>query len=237
MGAYDLGPVHPFHVESILAPGKLVLSLEGELDIGGLEELNAHVRRAARRRIERVVLDLRALTFIDGSGVRAVVGAARGLGERAVVYPGPPRVHRVFELTGTVTAVPFTAPPGPRGVDGTPERNVEFVRRLWEAFRTGGADAMARLIPSDAEWRPSIASGRVLRGPDELRSFWAAQQQGATIRVTEFRAVGNDVLVRSEYTSADQTRKVVWSLYQFREMVLLRAETYNSEREALAHAA
>ena len=213
------------------------MSLEGELDIAGLEDLNAHVRRAARRRIERVVLDLRALSFIDGSGVRAVIGASRRIGERLVVYPGPPRVHRVFELTGAATAVPFTVPPRPRPVDGTPERNVEFVRRLWEAFRTGGADAMACLVPREAEWRPSVASGRVLRGSDELRSFWAAQQLGPAIRVTEFRAVGNDVLVRSEYSEVTGPLKVVWSLYRFCDLVLLRAETYDSEREALAHVA
>ena len=45
------------------------------------------------------------------------------------------------------------------------------------------------------------------------------------------------MLVRCEYPLANGTTKVVWSLYQFSERVLQRAETYESEREALAHAA
>lgn len=233
----DLGPAQLFHVESIVWRERVVLSLHGELDIAALPELDVQIERAAVQSTARVVLDLRGLTFIDGTGVRAVLGAALLLGQRLTVYPGPPAVHRVFELTDATDVLPFTRAPGPRAIAGECAPNVEFVRRLWRAFCTGGAEAMARLVSSDVEWRPSVAGGRVLRGREELRSFWAARRVSPAVRVTEFRPVGENVLVRCEYPLANGTTKVVWSLYQFSERVLQRAETYESEREALAHAA
>jgi anti-anti-sigma factor len=232
----DLRPARLFDVESIVWRERVVISLRGELDIAGVPQLDGEIERAAMQSSGPVVLDLRGLDFIDGTGVRAVLGAALLLGPRLTVYPGPPRVHRVFELTEATDVLPFTCAPGPRTIAGERTPNVEFVRRLWHAFRTGGADAMARLVSSDVEWRPSVAGDRVLRGPDELRSFWAARRVSAAVRVTEFRPVGDDVLVRCEYPLANGATKVVWSLYQFSETVLQRAETYASEREALAHA-
>jgi anti-anti-sigma factor len=237
MADHELGPIRLLHVESIRAHELVVLSLEGELDIAGLEDLTVHVEAAATQPVAHVVIDLRALSFIDGTGVRAIVSAATLIGERVVVYPGPARVQRVFELTGSLRALPFTAPPAPHAIPDERESNLEFVRRLWHAFRTGGADAMVRLVPNEVQWRPSVAGGRVLNGREELRSFWAARPIGAAVRVTEFRAIGEDVLVRCEYPRLNGTLKVVWSLYHFSEMVLRRAETYETEREALAHAA
>jgi hypothetical protein len=87
-------------------------------------------------------------------------------------------------LTRSLRALPFTAPPAPYAIPHGRESNLDFVRRLWHTFRTGGADAMARLVPDDVQWRPSVAGGRVLRGREELRSFWAARPVGAAVRVT-----------------------------------------------------
>jgi anti-sigma B factor antagonist len=233
----ELGPTRLFHVESIRVDDRVVLSLEGELDIAGIEELTTHVEQAYASPSPHVLIDLRALTFIDGTGVRAIVGAVLLLGDRTVIHAGPPRVHRVFELTGAARALPFIDPPTPHPIENERQSNLDFVRRLWHAFSTGGADAMARLVPEDVEWRPSVAGGRVLRGREELRRFWAGRPVGAAVRVTEFRALGDAVLVRCEYPRMNGTLKVVWSLYHFSEMLLRRAETYETESEALAHAA
>ena len=54
---------------------------------------------------------------------------------------------------------------------GSPESNVEFVPRLWQAFESGGAEAMIKLVPREVEWRPSTSGGRVFRGPGELLEF------------------------------------------------------------------
>jgi hypothetical protein len=49
--------------------------------------------------------------------------------------------------------------------------------------------------------------------------------------------VGDDVLVRSESVLDDGTVKVLWSLYEFSNLTLIRAQSFQGEREALAHAA
>jgi anti-anti-sigma factor len=59
-----------------------------------------------------VVLDLSDVTFIDSSGIHAVVIAAKRCAEenvRFVILPGPPHVHRVFEICQLTTQLPFAA--------------------------------------------------------------------------------------------------------------------------------
>ena len=56
------------------------------------------------------MLDLSRLAFIDSSGVHATVELARrsiAQNVRLVIIPGPPGVHRVFELTGLAGQLPF----------------------------------------------------------------------------------------------------------------------------------
>jgi len=49
---------------------------------------------------------------------------------------------------------------------------VAQVRDLWDAWAVGGLEALLSHVDDDAEWEP-YATGRVLRGSDELRAFWA----------------------------------------------------------------
>ena len=55
-------------------------------------------------------LDLSRLTFIDSTGIRAVL-AARGLcaacGCEFMLIPGPTPVQRVFEVSGLIDHLPF----------------------------------------------------------------------------------------------------------------------------------
>ena len=60
--------------------------------------------------VDRVVLDLSALSFIDSVGMSVVSRFAYDLQVRAIplrIIPAPPAVHRVFELTGVADALPF----------------------------------------------------------------------------------------------------------------------------------
>ena len=70
-------------------------------------ELRTKLREAeARSRL--VVLDLRALAFIDAAGVHAIVEAgirARQADRRLLLLRGPANVDRVFYLTGSTDAV------------------------------------------------------------------------------------------------------------------------------------
>ena len=74
----------------------------GELDIATTPILERTLRRAAGR-ARLVVLDLRALAFMDGAGVHAIVNAgirAQRAGRRLVLVRGSSCVDRVFALTG-----------------------------------------------------------------------------------------------------------------------------------------
>ena len=60
--------------------------------------------------VDRVVLDLSALSFIDSVGLGVVIRFAQDLEARVIplrIIPAPLAVHRVFELTGVADALPF----------------------------------------------------------------------------------------------------------------------------------
>jgi anti-anti-sigma factor len=76
------------------------VQVTGELDIETTPQLERTLREP---RAQLVVLDLRELAFMDSSGVHAIVNAsarARQVGHRLVLLRGPPRVDRIFGLTG-----------------------------------------------------------------------------------------------------------------------------------------
>jgi anti-anti-sigma factor len=81
-----------------------VIALTGELDVATVEAFNAAVERAVSDGVAAVVADLTQVTFIDSSGLAAMLGALRSLdhaGARLVIACANPTVLRVFEITGT----------------------------------------------------------------------------------------------------------------------------------------
>jgi anti-sigma B factor antagonist len=82
----------------------------GELDLATTSVLKSTLDELFDAGLPHIVLDLQELTFIDSTGLRMVVRAKRTARERDVrldLLPGPPDVHRLFEITGT--DVLFTA--------------------------------------------------------------------------------------------------------------------------------
>ena len=72
----------------------------GELDIATAPQLEQTLGQAEAR-CQRVVLDLRQLTFIDSSGVHVILNAgvrANAAGRRLVLVRGPSHIDRVFDL-------------------------------------------------------------------------------------------------------------------------------------------
>jgi anti-anti-sigma factor len=81
------------------------VQVTGELDIETSPQLERTLREPSSH---LVVLDLRELAFMDSSGVHTIVNAsarARQLGRRLVLLRGPPRVDRVFALTGSAADI------------------------------------------------------------------------------------------------------------------------------------
>ncbi|HEY2635988.1 MAG TPA: STAS domain-containing protein [Solirubrobacteraceae bacterium] len=91
--------------------GALVVAPSGDLDIGTAPELAGALAGAAG---DDVVVDLRAVAFIDSSGVAGVLEARRRAqesGGRLRVVEGPPEVQRVLELVSLDRTLEWTEPP------------------------------------------------------------------------------------------------------------------------------
>lgn len=97
--------------------GALAFVLAGELDITSASELEETVRaRLSEGRAGPIAIDLGTLTFIDSTGLRAIVAVAAACkdgGWDLSIIPGSRAVQRLFELTGLIDVLPFrTADPG-----------------------------------------------------------------------------------------------------------------------------
>jgi anti-sigma B factor antagonist len=82
--------------------GTVRVALTGELDISSAPQLDDQLAKVEAAGPPVIVLDLRALEFMDSTGLRTVVtadGRARDQGRRLVIVRGPDAVNRVFSVT------------------------------------------------------------------------------------------------------------------------------------------
>jgi anti-anti-sigma factor len=93
-----------------------LLRLTGELDIAGVDRFVRLLTDDQQPEAATFVIDLRGLTFIDSSGLRALIMAdqqVRARGGRFVVVRGPERVNEVLEMTGVARRIQLVdEPPG-----------------------------------------------------------------------------------------------------------------------------
>jgi anti-sigma B factor antagonist len=91
-----------FGVQPSTAGSVIVLTVTGEVDMSTAPEL-ARSMKLVGDVTERVVVDLSAVTFLDSSGLNALVVEQRALDQRGillrVVVPEGNPVRRVFEIT------------------------------------------------------------------------------------------------------------------------------------------
>jgi anti-sigma B factor antagonist len=91
--------------------------LTGELDMAGVDRFERSLTSDQGPEAATFVLDLRGLTFIDSSGLRAVIMAdqrVRSEGGRFVVVRGSDRVNQVMEMTGVAQRIELVdEPPAP----------------------------------------------------------------------------------------------------------------------------
>jgi anti-anti-sigma factor len=86
----------------------------GELDFDTTDELRRAMTSLREAGARRLVLDLRALDFMDSTGLRLVLewdAESRRDGISFAVVPGSEAVQRVFRVTGTEGRVPEAEPP------------------------------------------------------------------------------------------------------------------------------
>jgi anti-anti-sigma factor len=90
------------------------IALIGEWDLAQREATRGVVEGVLAHRPGQVALDLRRVSFIDSSGVHAVVqlaDCAARLKIDLVIVPGPRAVHRVFEVCELIERLPFISDP------------------------------------------------------------------------------------------------------------------------------
>jgi anti-sigma B factor antagonist len=84
--------------------GALLLAVEGELDLVTEPQLSAALADAAGR---PTTIDLSELAFMDSTGLRALLSAAREHPQLRLRGPLQPPVQRLLELTQTLAILPF----------------------------------------------------------------------------------------------------------------------------------
>ena len=87
-----------FSVSRRRAGDAIVVAPAGEIDLATVDALWAEIE-AASGDTDKLVLDLREVTFIDSAGLRLVLQNSRAIASFGVVR-GPLEVQRVFDLVG-----------------------------------------------------------------------------------------------------------------------------------------
>lgn len=91
------------------------IRLSGELDVSTVPEFNKRISELRQRDIHSIVLDLSGITFMDSTGLSAILVAemhARMRGQRFSVIEGPPHVNELFRLTGVDNFLEIVSRPG-----------------------------------------------------------------------------------------------------------------------------
>jgi anti-sigma B factor antagonist len=99
----------PFAIRSATVGDAIVISVSGELDMATSPELARTIELVTAQVCKIVVVDLTGVTFLDSSGLDALVRGQRDLVERGVwlrlaTAPGS-AVRRVLEITHLTDAL------------------------------------------------------------------------------------------------------------------------------------
>jgi anti-sigma B factor antagonist len=102
---------HPYLTVDVTSAAEAqTIALTGEADLLGAPEIESALKDASAGEQELIVIDLRNLTFIDSSGLQALITGhelCRARGHELRIVPGPENVQRLFELAGMEESLPF----------------------------------------------------------------------------------------------------------------------------------
>jgi anti-anti-sigma factor len=111
-----MSPLEPvLRIDAAPQPGAYVIRLEGELDLAGCPDLESALADAERSQVDRIVVDLDRLSFIDVCGLQTLHAASRrswNNGNRLRLARAGGQVNFMFRLTMLDVALPFTEPVG-----------------------------------------------------------------------------------------------------------------------------
>ena len=101
-------------VHTTIENGIAVLAVRGDLDLAGAGLLERALLDAQAADPPAIVVDLRGADFMDSSGLRTVIVAARRAEEdatRFALVPGKAQVMRVFQITRMEERLEFVDDP------------------------------------------------------------------------------------------------------------------------------
>jgi anti-sigma B factor antagonist len=104
----------PFEVACAHSDRQARLTLRGELDMSSAPMLAQHLESVGQHHPDEIVLDLAALSFMDVSGLRTILDAARRTrrdGGSLVIINPMPHIVRLLELTAIDQSVPVVGRP------------------------------------------------------------------------------------------------------------------------------
>ena len=117
-----------FRIETIDTESGITIKLRGELDSATSDEVMSRFEQvAADREIEDLVLDLSGVSFIDSTGMRAIILIERRAGERGValsIVPPPDALTDLLAVTGLAERARLARP----AADSSPP--AAFVERI-----------------------------------------------------------------------------------------------------------
>ena len=98
------------NISTQVKQGVLLVRVEGELDVHMAGEFRQRVDAALEADgVRHVLLSLKGVTFIDSSGLGAILGRYKkvsAIGGRMLAANVRPQVARVFELSGLLKIIP-----------------------------------------------------------------------------------------------------------------------------------
>ena len=95
-------PEEQFSVTARRGQERLILELQGELDMASVDLLEEALANADLDATRAVVLDLRGVRFVDSSGLKAILEARKAVrdgGRQFAITEGSAQVQRVLSLT------------------------------------------------------------------------------------------------------------------------------------------
>ena len=112
----------PFDLKVVQSDRTTRIAPSGELDIASAPEFESAIAEATAEPGAKLILDLRELTFMDSTGLRALAQTnARSdeAGFALSIVRGPRQIERVLEISGLADLLPLVDAP-PAGADGAP---------------------------------------------------------------------------------------------------------------------
>jgi ketosteroid isomerase-like protein len=119
------------------------------------------------------------------------------------------------------------------------QENVEIVRRIFEAYASGGSDAARVLLHPEVVW--NAADEAPSRGPDEVMAYmerWEGEWEDLRTVVEEFVDAGHRVLVTVHFSGRGKQSGIevdtrLYEVYAVRDAKIIRMDEFTERSRAL----